>query len=106
MHVEARESVRRCARGHTKGRVEGAAQGGMRADPPGRNMGPGSQTGSDIIQRPPVNRMTDTCMLLKILPCPKLHLRAVLIDHKSNISSDIRPGYKSLFHCKRNKEQK
>ena len=22
-------------------------------DPPGRNMGPGSQTGSDIIQRPP-----------------------------------------------------
>ena len=31
MHVEARESVRRCARGHTKGRVEGAAQGGMHA---------------------------------------------------------------------------
>ena len=28
--------------------------------PPRRNMGPGSQTGSDIIHRPsPVNRMTD-----------------------------------------------
>ena len=30
----------------------------QRQRPPGRNMGPGSQTGSDIIQRPHVNRMT------------------------------------------------
>ena len=31
---------------------------------PGRNMGPGSQTESDIIQRPPlVNRMSYTCFL-------------------------------------------
>ena len=29
--------------------------------PPRRNMEPGSQTGIDIIQRPPVNRMTATC---------------------------------------------
>ena len=36
---------------------------GPETDPPGRNMGPGSQTGSDIIQRPlpPVDRMTDMC---------------------------------------------
>ena len=44
---------------------------------PGRNMGPGSQTGNNIIQRSPlpVNRMTGTPV--KILPCPKLLLRAV-----------------------------
>ena len=27
-------------------------------DPPGRDMGPGSQTGSDIIQRPPPRGLT------------------------------------------------
>ena len=31
-------------------------------EPPRRNMGPGSHTGSDIIQKPlPLDRMTDTC---------------------------------------------
>ena len=30
-------------------------------DPPRGNMRPSSQTGSDIIQRHPVDRMTDTC---------------------------------------------
>ena len=30
-------------------------------DPPRMNMGSGSQTGSDIIQRPPLDRMTETC---------------------------------------------
>ena len=39
---------------------------------PGRNMGPGNQTGSDIIQRPPCGQ-TDTC---ETLPCPQLCLRA------------------------------
>ena len=34
---------------------------GPRTESPRRNMGPGSQIGSDIIQRPPVDRMTDTC---------------------------------------------
>ena len=40
-----------------------------RAPIPRRNMGPGIQTGSDIIQRPPpVDRMTDTC---KNIPLPQ-----------------------------------
>ena len=42
---------------------------------PRRNMGPGSQTGSGIIQRPPMNRHIP----VKILPCPKLLLQAVKI---------------------------
>ena len=43
--------------------------------PQRRNMGPGSQTGSDIIQRTPVKN--DWHTLLKTLPCPKLRLWAV-----------------------------
>ena len=40
--------------------LEGKWDQGQRA--PRRNMGPGSHTGSDIIQKPlPVDRMTDTC---------------------------------------------
>ena len=42
---------------------------------PRKNMGPGSQTGSGIIQRPPMNRHIP----VKILPCPKLLLQAVKI---------------------------
>ena len=38
-----------------------------------RNREPGSQTGSDIIQRPPVDRQTP----VKIFPYPKLRLQAV-----------------------------
>ena len=42
---------------------------------PRRSMGPVSQTGSDIIERPlPVDRQTP----VKTLPCPKLRLRAVM----------------------------
>ena len=33
---------------------------GPGTDTPRRNMGPGSQIGSDIMQRPPPDRMTDT----------------------------------------------
>ena len=48
-------------------------------DPPRRNMGPGNQTGSDIIQRPhPL--LTEWQMRVKTLPCPKLRLRAVTIS--------------------------
>ena len=47
-----------------------------------RNIGPGSQTGSDIIQRPTPPSPVDRQTLLKILPCPQLLLRAVI-----NISS-------------------
>ena len=41
-------------------------------------MGAGSYTGSDIIQRPPCGQ-NDWHSLLRMLPCPKLHLRAVMI---------------------------
>ena len=37
-------------------------------DPPRRSMGPDSQTGSDIILRPPVDRMTDTCKNITLPP--------------------------------------
>ena len=46
-------------------------------DPSKRNMGPGSQTGSDIIQRPP-HLWTEWQTHVKTLPCPKLRLRAVI----------------------------
>ena len=39
-----------------------------------RNKGPGSRRGSDIIENPPVDRQTP----VKIIPCPKLRLRAVM----------------------------
>ena len=37
--------------------------------PPGRNMGPGSQTGSDIMQRPlaPMGRITYMCKNITLL---------------------------------------
>ena len=47
---------------------------------PVRNMGPGNQSGSDIIQRPPVDRQTP----VKILPCPKLCLQAVTMESLLN----------------------
>ena len=60
--------------------MEGIWDEGQR--PPRRNMGPGTQTGSDIIQRPPCEQnywQTD----VKTLPCPKLHLRAVNMSKES-----------------------
>ena len=49
----------------------------QRQRPPRRKMGPGSQTGSDIIQRlPTVDRQTP----VKTLPCQKLRLWAVIIS--------------------------
>ena len=42
-------------------------------DSPRRNMGPGSHTSGDIIQRPLVDRQTP----VKILPCTKLRSRVV-----------------------------
>ena len=49
-----------------------------------KNMGPGSQTGSDIIERPtyPVNRMTD-----KYNPCRKLHLWVVTVEKADQVVS-------------------
>ena len=40
-----------------------------RDPPPGRNMGPGSQTGSDIMQRSlaPMGRITDMCKNITLL---------------------------------------
>ena len=47
--------------------------------PPRRNMEPGSQTGSDIIQRPSPCGQTG----VKTLLCSKLRLRSVINQHKS-----------------------
>ena len=44
-------------------------------DPPDKDPAPDSQTGSDIIQRPPL--WTESQTGVKTLPCPKLYLRAV-----------------------------
>ena len=45
-------------------------------NPPGRNMGSGSQTGSNIIHRPLSPCEQNDCQTgVKTLPCPKLHLR-------------------------------
>ena len=51
--------------------------------PPRRSMGPGSQTGSDIIQRP---QRTEWHTLLQILPCPRLHLWVVIIQYQPEFS--------------------
>ena len=45
---------------------------------PRRNMGPGSQTGSDIILRPHPCEQNDWNTPVKILPCPRLRLREVI----------------------------
>ena len=62
---------------------DSGGRGFLPTNSPGRNMGPGTETpwkehgtrqpGSDIIQRTPL--WTETPV--KILPCPKLRLRAV-----------------------------
>ena len=50
-----------------------------------RNIGPSSQTESDIIQRPSpdVDRQTP----VEILPCPKLYLRALKLFSKDLIAN-------------------
>ena len=64
--------------------MEGTWDQGQR--PPRRNMGPGSKTGSDIIQRfPPPPEQNDWHMLLKTLPCPKLRLFAVITHHHGGV---------------------
>ena len=54
-------------------------------DTPKRNIGPGSQTGSDIIQKPPVDRQTS----VKTLPCPKLSLQVVIISNGCDLTSRL-----------------
>ena len=49
---------------------------GPETETPRRNMGPGSQTESDIIETPPVDRQTPA----KTLPYPKLRLWVVIIS--------------------------
>ena len=59
---------------------------GTRDRDPRSNMGPGSQTRSDITPRPPVNRMTDT-HLSKFYLYPKLRLQAVtMLTNVQNVS--------------------
>ena len=49
----------------------------LQTETPGRNMGPGSQTGSDIIQSPP-HEQNDWQTGIKALPCHKLRLQVVI----------------------------
>ena len=57
---------------------------GSGTENPRRSMGPVSQTGSDIIERPlPVDRQTP----VKTLPCPKHRLRPVM--NTRNLTWDI-----------------
>ena len=55
--------------------------------PPERNMGPGSQTGSDIIRRPLPSPWTERQTCLETLPWPKLCLLAVTSSNKHRYSS-------------------
>ena len=56
-------------------------QGGLwQVDPPRRNMGSGCQTESDIIPEIPRHGKNDWHTAVKILPCPKLRLRAIKIE--------------------------
>ena len=65
--------------------LEGTWDQGQR--PPERNMGPGSQTGSDIIQRPLPSPWTELQTCVKTLPWPKLRLLAVTSSNKHINSS-------------------
>ena len=61
--------------------------------PPGRNMRPGSQTGSDMIKRHPLWTKWPTCVT--VLPCPRLHLWAV------NIWKGFKAGDTQLNYSKK-----